>query len=79
MSSKLIICDTLPLIVHSSSRNQSPSLEVKSLRRSRAAGMEGGGGEGVREGGREGRGEREEGDGEGVREEGEGIRGRREG
>ena len=52
MSSKLIICDTLPLIVHSSSRNQSPSLEVKSLRRSRAAGMEGGGGEGVREGGR---------------------------
>ncbi len=37
ISSRPTIWVTLPLMVHSSSRNQSPSRDVRSLRRSRAA------------------------------------------
>ena len=67
ISSSPFICETLPLIVHSSSRNQSPSRDVRSLSLSRAAeGKEEK--EGEREGGRKGG--REEGGGrEGGRDE----------
>ena len=37
ISSRPFICETLPLMVHSSSRNQSPSRDVRSLSLSRAA------------------------------------------